>query len=239
MWGNYLVHFAVMQPYLFPYLGYFQLVAAVDMFVFLDDVAYIKRGWIDRNRVMLDGNEHRFSVQVRDKSQNRRIMDHELVAPGNREAILSTVLQAYCRAPHYAEVAPVLEAVFLSEVRYIADLAQLSVTAVSGFLELETQFLRASVGFPGTGLSGEERIVEICTLGGASCYVNMIAGRHLYSQERFRQSGIDLYFLEPAMRPYPQLSASFIPGLSIIDLLMNLGRKGTHLRLKEFSLRDG
>src|SRR4051812_4492478 len=99
-----------MQPYLLPYIGYFQLIAAVDRFLFLDDVNYINRGWINRNRILLGGKDHLFTLNLKEVSQNKKINEIEIAKDERWTAkFLRTVESAYRKAPHYSAVMPILQ----------------------------------------------------------------------------------------------------------------------------------
>src|SRR5688500_18274261 len=103
---------AVMQPYLFPYIGYIQLMSAVDHLVFLDDVAYINKGWINRNRSLQNGKDHLFTVPLLGASQNRLINSIEIADDGKwRTKFLRTIQMAYSKAPFYAETQPLIEGI--------------------------------------------------------------------------------------------------------------------------------
>lgn len=212
---------AVMQPYLFPYLGYFQLIAAVDRFVFFDDVNYINRGWINRNRLLIGGAPRYFTVPLRGASQFDKI-DRVAVEPGEvwKRKMLASVRQSYARAPHVGPVAGLLDAVLHGGGDTIADLARASVRGVCDYVGLAPDFVASSAAYGNAHLAGEDRIIDICRQEGATCYVNPPGGRALYHEERFAAHGIALRFHAPRLAPYPQFGAAFEPALSILDVLM-------------------
>ena len=132
------VKLAIMQPYLFPYIGYFQLIHAVDRFVVYDDVAYIKQGWINRNRILINGKASFFNVPIKNASsfaliRDTLINDHQQHARW-AEKLLKTFDNAYRRAPEFARVFPMLEHVFCAQTTRIADLALASVRAAAEFM---------------------------------------------------------------------------------------------------------
>lgn len=211
---------AVMQPYLFPYLGYFQLIHAVDRFAVLDDVNFINRGWINRNRILLDGEPHRFTVPLVKASQNRLIRDIA-VAPGPWQTkLLRTLEQAYGKAPFREPVLALVEGVLSQASGTIGDLAFASLRAVCGYVGLEREFVSSTSAYGNASLKGQERILDICRREGASTYVNPPGGRELYEAAAFAAAGVDLRFLESLDSTYDQLGAPFQPGLSIVDVLM-------------------
>ncbi len=215
---------AVMQPYVFPYLGYFALVQAAERFVFYDDVQHKPRGWIHRNRILLQGQEHLFTVPLSGSSQNALIQEVALHEPARfRTHFLRQLEQGYRRAPHSAQALGYVDEVLSVGHRHIADLAMHSVQRACALLGIEREFLRSSAAFAATrGLARDDRLIAITRASGATRYVNSAGGRELYDSETFAARGVELLFVEPALPRYAQPGAAdFVPGLSIIDLLMH------------------
>jgi len=213
-----------MQPYLFPYLGYFQLMSAVDRFVVYDDVAFIKQGWINRNRILINGQPSYFTVPVKHASSFALIQD-TLVDddPQNArwvEKTLKTIDIAYRRAPEFARVFPKIEAVLTSPTRRVADLATASIKAMMQLLDLRAEWVESSARYGNAHLKGEDRVLAICRAQGATDYVNVAGGRELYSRERFAAEGIGLHFVQSRPVEYRQFQDPFVPWLSMIDVLM-------------------
>lgn len=100
---------AVMQPYLFPYIGYFQLLNAVDMFVVFDDVNFIKKGWINRNNILVNRQKYLFTVPLKDASQNKLIKEVQIADDGWQEKFLKTVAQSYKKAEFFDEAFALIE----------------------------------------------------------------------------------------------------------------------------------
>lgn len=217
---------AIMQPYFFPYLGYFQLMATVDRFVIYDDVAFIKNGWINRNRLLLNGQAHYFTIPLRGASPNRKI--HEVCAQpqsGWRRKMERTFAQAYAGAPGLATVMDLLVTTLdaVSDEQGIDEYARASLRAVHALLGLDTDIVASSRGYGNDHLDGQERVIDICEREGARIYTNATGGRSLYDAEDFAQRGVRLAFAEPRLDPYPQAgTADFIAGLSILDLVAHL-----------------
>jgi hypothetical protein len=230
---------AVMQPYFFPYAGYFQLLSAVDLFVFLEDAAFIKKGWINRNTILLGERPHLVTVPVRDASQNRTIQDTEVAADAAwTRRTLRTLETAYRGAPHFEPVLELVSSVLTAGHRSIASLARASVDTVAGFLGIATR-TESSTAYGNASLRGEERIVDICMREGATRYVNPIGGLELYRAASFEARGIELRFLRSGDVRYQQRGDDFVPRLSIIDVLMWNGREGTARLLRDYSLVEG
>ena len=212
---------AIMQPYLFPYIGYFQLLKAVDKFVLLDDVNYINKGWINRNRMLMNGKDFMFTVPLIDASQNRLIMDIDVEANGKwRSKLIKTFEASYKKAPFYNDVMPLIEGVINAPFTRISEIIYKSLADIGSYLQLTTEFIKTSSSYNINGLKGEARIIQICKFEKASDYINLIGGKELYSQETFRREAIDLKFLRAALAPYPQFGGDFVAGLSIVDVMM-------------------
>ena len=214
-----------MQPYLFPYLGYFGLVAAVERFVFYDDVAFIRSGWINRNRWLQDGTVRYFTVPLRDASSFRPIREVQIVQGGPwQRKLLASLRQHYGHAAHYAAVSPLFEQVISARSTGIAALAKASVEACARYLGLATAFGDSSACYGNSHLRGADRVLDICGREQATEYVNLPAGRTLYDAAEFERRGVGLRFLEPLPFEYRQGGAvGFIPDLSIVDVLMHNG----------------
>lgn len=212
---------AVMQPYFLPYIGYFQLMAAVDRFVVFDDVNYINRGWINRNRLLLNGIAHTFTVPLRGASQNKLICEIELVdEQGWRNKLLRTVHQAYGKAPCYAKVSALLESLINFPSVRLDEFLLNSLREVARYLALEVEIVSTSRIYKNASLKGQERILDICRQECANIYINPIGGVILYDHASFSQQGLSLYFLRSRPVSYSQGTGGHVAGLSIMDALM-------------------
>ena len=213
----------IMQPYIFPYIGYFQLVNAVDKFVFYDDVNFIKQGWINRNRILLNGKDHLFTVPVKDVSSFRGINEAEIDQknfPVWKKKFYRTITAAYSKAPSCSEVNEIIVKVFDSPVSTISDIAKNSVVEVAKYLDLQTSFVASSTIYNNGHLRSQDRVIDICKKEEARQYINASGGSELYSKNTFRTEKIELSFLRTKEINYKQFSENFVPGLSIIDVLM-------------------
>lgn len=212
---------AIMQPYLFPYIGYFQLVAAVDCFVILDEVNFIKRGWINRNRILILNKEYTFTLPLKSSSQNRIIRDLNIFNPQySKEKLLSTVRHAYRKAPEFDGVYKVLEEIILEEEINISKYIENSIREIAKLLDIKTRILFSGDLKYNKKLKGQDKIIDICLTLSASDYINSYGGKSLYNKEDFLQNNINLHFLKPRELNYKQFDAEFVPWLSIIDILM-------------------
>ncbi len=230
---------AMMQPYLFPYLGYFQLLNAVDVFVFADDVNFIKGGFINRNRILLKNEEYFITIPCAKKSQNKLIKEIQISDrfKGYPEGILLTIRQAYGKAPFFEDVFPLIESVFNSGIENISTLAAASVESVSKYLEINVDFKFSSLSFNHTkGQEKSTRLMNITKELGSSTYTNPIGGKKIYCKKCFEVQGVTLIFLESEVIPYSQSSEKFVPGLSIIDVLMNNSLEDVQKLLNRYKL---
>ena len=213
---------AIMQPYVFPYLGYFHLIDASHLFVFLDDVQFIKRGWINRNRLLLDGRDHRFTVPVKNASRSATINQILLGTDEKwKDRLTSTMVHAYRKAPFFSPVTEVVKSILSGRYSSIADLAIGSITGVYDYLGMELNFTRSSICSPDTRhLAKADRLIQICTAEGYRRYVNAPGGKELYDKDYFADRGIELGFVESKLAEYKQFDNDFVPWLSIIDVMM-------------------
>ena len=227
---------AIMQPYLFPYLGYYQLAAAVDRWVFHDDVMYIKQGYINRNSVLVNGAAYRFTVPIRDQSNFRAINEHHSIPPFDK--ILRVIAQAYAKAPNFSRVFPMVASVLDGRETNIARMGGASLHAVFDYLGIGVQSGWTSEMSGHQHLKAQERVLAICKTLGASEYVNPIGGVKLYDEATFASRGIHLRFHR--MRPvsYPQGNSPFVPNLSMIDVLMHNDPDRAISLLRECDLVD-
>ncbi|MEK8034551.1 WbqC family protein [Ideonella sp. DXS29W] len=214
---------AVLQPYLFPYLGTFQLARQVDRFVFFDDVAFIKKGYIHRNAVLLDGQLHPFTAPVRNASQNRTILQHEYV--GDWQALLALLHRAYGKAPCFEPVYDVVQRVLLERDENVARKNARCMAAVFEYLGLPFEHGFSSAHALPPELRASARVRAVCRAEGATTYVNPAGGRALYDAADFERDGMALRFC--VMRPvlYPQQAPNFVPFLSMLDVLMHCPRE--------------
>lgn len=209
---------AVMQPYLFPYIGYWQLISAVDIFVILDDVNYIKKGYVNRNSILINGAPKLFTLELIGASQNKLI--NEIEVGSNHQKILKTIETAYKKAPYFEKVFPVVQNVFGQEERNLAKFIGFSLGEMSKYLGLDTEFIYSSDIKKDNSLKAQDKILDICKKINATSYINAIGGKNLYDKAEFQERGIKLSFLETEMVEYRQFKNKFVPYLSTIDILM-------------------
>ena len=218
----------IMQPYLFPYIGYYQLINAVDKFVVYDDVNFIKQGWINRNRILLNCNEHIFTVPLSNVSSFQAINKTEInykLFPAWKAKFLKTLAQSYTKAPNYAAVSELIDNTLSQNQATISQMAATSIVETCQYLGIEKKFVLTSEIYHNNDLKAYERVIDICKKEGAIAYINPVGGQELYSKEIFMDAGLKLNFIKSKSVTYPQFNCAFVPWLSIIDLLMFLSKE--------------
>ena len=211
----------IVQPYLFPYLGYFQLVSEVDFFVFYDDVNFITQGWINRNKVLVNGQANYFTIPCKDASQNKRINEvKHALTDKKRGKLLRKIKFSYSNAPFFDEVFPIVKDVLEIKSSFIADMAIESIRKTCSYLNVDTAFKISSEEYNNTDLGKAERLIDICKKENIDTYINPTGGKELYNKKQFRRQDITLQFIEPCLKRYDQFDNDFVPGLSIIDVMM-------------------
>jgi len=212
---------AVMQPYLFPYIGYFQLINSVDKFIIFDDVNYIKKGWINRNRILLNDQEYTFTASLEKASQNKLIRDIDLSKDARwKEDLLKTISIAYKKAPMFGTIYPLIRSIINNEERNLSFYLSGSIEELCNYLNISTKIIKSSVPYGTMPLKGMDKILEICKQEKADAYINPIGGLELYEKEVFKKQKIQLSFLKSAEITYRQNGNNFVPFLSIIDVMM-------------------
>ncbi len=211
---------AIMQPYFFPYIGYFQLIAAVDVFIVYDNIKYTKKGWINRNRMLQNGKDVLFSLPLKGDSDNLHICERELSADFSRDKLLNQLSGAYRRAPYFAETFPLIEQIVRNNEANLFRFLHHSIIKTCAHLGIATQ-IRISSGMAiDHDLTNQDKVLALCVASGADTYVNAIGGTGLYAKEAFQEKGIDLKFIRSKPFEYVQFGEPFVPWLSIIDVMM-------------------
>lgn len=211
----------IMQPYFIPYIGYWQLLNAVDKYVIYDDVNYIKGGWINRNKILVNKTPQYFNIPMLGASPNKLI--NEVGVNHDQNVIkknLRIIEAAYGKAPYFAEIFPLVEAMLRCGKDDIASYVAASTQIICKYLDIKTELIISSDIKKDNNLKGQEKVLEICRILNATDYYNAIGGRELYSFEEFEKRGIKLHFLKRNEIRYQQFGDEFYPDLSILDVMM-------------------
>jgi hypothetical protein len=211
---------AIMQPYLFPYIGYFQLIESVDLFVSCDNMQYTKKGWINRNRFLHNGKEDFFTLPIEDAPQKTHIKDRYITSDFNGEKLIKLFERNYRKSACFSQNFPLLVEILSFRERNLFEFLSFSLQKTCAFLGLKRRFLKTSDIPVDHSLKKEDKVISICKSLGTQTYINAPGGRDLYSNENFKKHAISLRFLNPGPFCYAQAQNPFVPWLSIVDVLM-------------------
>jgi hypothetical protein len=228
---------AIMQPYFLPYIGYFQLIEAADVFVIYDDVNYINKGWINRNYLLGANNKQGFTLPLNGASQNKLINEIDLFEFEKfKRSFLKTIELSYKKSPYYKSCLALINSIFDYQELNLSGFIKNSIEVIAGYLNISTAIVPSSSVYQNNNLKAQDRIIDICKKESATIYVNPIGGTELYSKQLFTENQLELVFLKSGLIEYPQFNNEFIPWLSIIDVLMFNSKEQTHHLLKKFEL---
>lgn len=211
---------AIMQPYFFPYIGYFQLIAAVDIFIVYDNIKYTKKGWINRNRMLQNDKDVMFSLPLKSDSDYLDVCERELATDFNRDKLLNQFRGAYLRAPFFEQIFPLVEQIVRYEDTNLFRYIYHSITRICEYLGIMTEIRVSSDVAINHNLKNQDKVLALCEAVGAEVYVNAIGGMELYSKEVFLDKNIELKFIQSKSFEYTQSGAEFVPWLSVIDVMM-------------------
>ena len=226
----------IMQPYFMPYIGYFQLMKAVDKYVVYDDVNYIKGGWVNRNHILINGEKKMFTFTLRKASPNKFF--NEIVIGDDFKKLMKTLRLNYSRAINIDQTMALMERIISFPNKQLAVFIANSFREILSYLSVETEILMSSEIPKDNSLRGKDKIIQICEILGADTYYNAVGGKNLYDQEEFREHGITLNFVDSLPQVYSQLhTREFVSGLSMVDVLMNNTKDEVNRLLDSFQLR--
>lgn len=211
---------AIMQPYFMPYVGYFQLINAVDVFIVYDNIQYTKKGWVNRNRILQNGSEHLFSLPLKKDSDYLDVVQRNISPSFNRLKLLNQIRGAYHKAPYFEQTYPLLEKIVNYEDENLFEYIFYSLKCVCKHLRIDTEIKISSKITINHELKSQDKVIALCEAVGANCYINPIGGTTLYSKNEFESQNISLSFLKSNNLEYQQFDSNFVPWLSIIDVMM-------------------
>ncbi|MCL6358885.1 WbqC family protein [Pectobacterium polaris] len=215
-----MIKYSVMQPYFFPYIGYFQLMAEVDVFVVYDNIKYTKKGWINRNRILLNGKDSTFSLPLKKDSDFLDVKDRVLSETFNRDDLINKIRGAYRRAPYFKNVFPLLENIINHRDDNLFNYILYSLESIKEYLGLTCDIKVSSSINIDHSLKSQDKVLAFGYALGAKSYSNPPGGISLYSQEAFSLHGMTLNFIQPNNIVYKQFDEPFVAWLSIIDVMM-------------------
>lgn len=230
----------IMQPYFVPYIGYWQLMNAVDTYVVYDDVNYIKRGWVNRNRILVGNQPMYFTIPLSNASQWRRINEIEICDASNLfQKNLRSFELAYKKAPYFHEVYPLVAEITLCNEKKLIDFLMNSIVRIRDYLGITSTIMLSSSIQKNNSLTGQDKIIEICKKLKASEYVNATGGVNLYSPAAFSAENIELRFLKTDDISYRQFGPNFCPNLSILDVMAFNSKDEIKKMLTQYTLMKG
>jgi len=213
---------AIMQPYFLPYIGYFQLMNAVDCFVLYDNIKYTKKGWINRNRMLVNGKDEYFSLPLQKDSDYLNVCERKLAetAPDENRKTFRKIKEVYKKAPQMLHMEWIMEEIFNNKERNLFDFIFHSIKQVNMYLDIQTKIIVSSTIPIDHQLKAEDKVIAICKALNAERYINPIGGQALYNKETFSNQNLELCFLQSEPFEYAQFGNGFVPWLSILDVLM-------------------
>lgn len=234
----FFLRLGIMQPYFVPYLGYWQLMNAVDVYLVYDDVNFIKGGRINRNNILINHEAKPVNLILSGASPNKLI--NEVVvdrSPVSIRKLIAKIEGAYCKAPYFQDVFPILTETFRQDETDLGRYLFNSFKSIGSYLGITTKLLLSSEIEKDCSLKGKEKVMDICKRLGADEYYNSVGGMHLYDKDEFAEHGITLHFLKMNEDVvYPQFKEPFVPNLSIVDVMMFNSKEKCHELLKEYTL---
>lgn len=226
----------IMQPYFMPYIGYFQLMKAVDKYIIYDDVNYIKGGWVSRNYLLINGEKKMFTITLKEASPNK--LFNEIEIKDDFKKLMKTLQLNYSKSVNFKEAMVLMERIISFPNKQFSQFIANSFQEILNYLSIDTELILSSNIYKNNTLKGQEKVLNICNILGANTYYNAVGGQELYSKEKFKENGIMLNFIETMIQPYPQPhTRSFVPSLSMIDVLMNNSKEEINALLDSFILR--
>ena len=213
---------AIMQPYFFPYIGYFQLINAVDKFVIYDNIEYTKKGWINRNRILKEGVDLMISLPLKKDSDFLFVNQRYLADDWSKSKLklINSIKESYRKAPHFEVTFSLVQEIFNDSNSNLFEFILHSVRQTCKFIGIETEIIVSSTLDYNNELKSEEKVIAICKSIEATQYINSIGGVELYNKNNFSDQGIELNFIKSKPIIYNQFKNEFVPWLSIIDVMM-------------------
>jgi hypothetical protein len=213
---------AIMQPYFFPYIGYFQLINAVDEFIIYDNIQYTKKGWINRNRILVNGKDQLFTLPIKKDSDYLNVLERTISETWVKERIklINIIQSSYVKAPYFKEVNELIKDCLLDNENNLFKFLLNVLTKINNYLDISTPVIISSDIKINHSLKSQDKVLSICGEQKANAYINAIGGIELYDKEVFLNKNITLNFIKSENIEYKQFNNKFIPWLSIIDVMM-------------------
>jgi len=226
----------IMQPYFLPYIGYWQLIKAVDVFVIYDNIQYTKKGWINRNRFLQNGHDELFSISLKKDSDFLNVDERFLSSDYKRNKLIAMFQSAYFKAPKKNEILPLISEIINCQEENLFKYIYNSIIKICEYLGINTKIVISSSIDIDHPLKAEKKVLAICKALCAKIYINPIGGIELYSKEIFKEHDMELQFIKSKPVEYKQFNNDFVPWLSILDVLMFNDKENVKHFLNEYEL---
>lgn len=229
---------SIQQPYIFPYIGYYQLINASELHVIFDTVNFKKRTWITRNRILEKNQIKYINICISHASQNKKISELELVRNLDwKIKFLKKIELAYKKAPYFNDIFPIIEKIINYKSNYLSNYLHNSIVEVCNFLEIKTKIIKSSDLEIDQSLKKHNLILSILKNLNYKKYLGLPSGKNLYDKSLFEEHQVKIYFIKNDNLKYQQFNnIIFFERLSIVDMLMNIGKNKTIKNLSNFSL---
>jgi len=229
-----------MQPYLFPYIGYWQLINAIDTFVIYDNIQFSKKGWFHRNNFLMNGKKTLFTIPLKKDSDSLDVVDRFISDDSEKQInkIIAQIKNSYREAPYYKDIFPLIEALFLYQEKNLFLYISYSIEMICDYLDIDTHIVRSSTIDIDHNLKSQAKVIAINKRLNSTKYINPIGGTKLYDVESFNKEAIKLQFLESKVPKYRQFDDDFVPYLSIIDIMMFNSKEEVKYMLEQYKLLE-
>lgn len=228
---------AIMQPYFLPYIGYWQLLNHVDKFVLYDNIKYTKKGWINRNQMLRNDSPDKFSLPLRKDSNNLNISQRYISEVFEHEKFLRKMRGAYFKAKYFKKIILILEDILNYKDKNLFNFLLNSILIICNYLNIDSSKIVISSSIKiDHSLKSKQKVITICKSLNAKTYVNPIGGVDLYKKSYFKNNKLDLKFIKPILANYKQNNQSFIPALSIIDVMMFNSKKEISYHMQQYKI---
>lgn len=229
---------AIMQPYFMPYIGYFQLMNSVDEFIIYDNIQYTKKGWINRNRILVNGSPQLITLPLKKDSDYLDVIQRSLSDSWDKEKnkILNTLKSFYRKAPQFDQTFYLIEQCLNVSDKNLFEFIYQTILLINDFLDIKTKITISSTIEIDHSLKSQDKVLSLCQAKDANVYINSIGGTELYDKNVFKQHGIELNFIKSNPIQYKQFNNEFVPWLSIIDVLMFNTTEQIREYLNEYTL---
>lgn len=228
-----------MQPYFLPYIGYFQLINAADIFIIYDNIEYTKKGWINRNRYLQNGKPKLFTIPLKKDSDNLTVIERHISPTFNPEKVLRQLESAYKKAPFFSQHFDIIVDIFTLQEPNLFRYIYYSVCKICDFIGITTKISISSNIQVNHALKSQQKVIEICKILEADTYLNSSGGVDLYSFKEFERNGLSLQFIQSNQILYSQNTHPFEPWLSIVDILMFNSLSDIYQMLDNYTITEG